>query len=90
MCQSNEPVVEEEPQPVTNVRYEDIEPAIVNQINHQILKTRKNWEAKTKITTETAVVIPNDSDAAVPKRIRTKKKFSPEFSPKATISKKDK
>jgi len=93
VCQSNETVAEEEPQPVTNIRYEDIEPAIVSQINHQIFKTRKKRKAKTKIATETAVVattvIPNDSEAAVPKRIYTKKKFNPEFSPKAPISKKD-
>ena len=33
--------------------------------------------------------IPNDSDAAVPNRIYAKKKFNPQFSPKATRSKKD-
>ena len=74
MCQSNEPIVEEEPKQEINVRIEDIEPAIFNQINQQILKLREKRE-KTKIVTETAVVattsnaivavIPTDSDAVV-------------------------
>ena len=46
------------PQLVINVRYEDIKLAIVNQINHQILKTSKKRNARNIRVT----VIQTDSD----------------------------
>ena len=46
------------PQLVINVRYEDIKLAIVNQINHQILKTSKKRNARNIRVT----VSPTDSD----------------------------